>query len=80
MTKLRHLLGLLFCAALFFLLHYAWLHPPTKFALTSSDDLFKTHGEGIAWQRYRDDQIVQQVKEQKLRCSLLPRCLMIRAS
>ena len=65
MTKLRRLLGLLFCAALLFLLHYVWLRPPTKFAPTSSDDLFKTHGEGIAWQRYRGDQIMQQVKAQQ---------------
>ena len=65
MTKLRRLLGVLFCAALLFLLHYAWLRPPTKFATTNSDNLFKTHGEGITWQRYRGDQIVQQVKAAK---------------
>ncbi len=65
MTKLHRILMVLFCAALLFLMHYVWLRPPTEFALTSRDDRFKTHGEGITWQRYRGAHVVQQVKAQQ---------------
>ena len=65
MNKLRRILMVLFCAALFFLLQYVWLRPPPKFT-ANDDEMFKTHGEGITWQRYRDNQIVQQIKAAKV--------------
>ena len=65
MNKLRCILMVLFCAALFFLLQYVWLRPPPKFT-ASDDEMFKTHGEGITWQRYQDNQIVQQIKAAKV--------------
>ena len=62
MKKLRRTLMVLFVAALLFLLHYVWLRPPAQFATTNAAELFTTRGEGITWQRYRDEQIVQQVR------------------
>ena len=63
MGKLRRILLLLFCGALLFLLQYVWLRPPPNFS--ARDDMFKTQGEGIVWQRYQGNQIVQQVKAQQ---------------
>ena len=60
MNKLRRMLMLLFCAALFFLLHYVVLQPTTQFSALSSD-VFTTHGEEIKWYRYHDNTVVQQV-------------------
>lgn len=64
MNKLHQILMVLFCAALLFLLQYVWLRPPPKFS-ASRNNMFKTHGEGITWQRYQGNQIVQQVKAAK---------------
>lgn len=60
MTKLRRVLMLLFCAALFFLLQYVLLQSDTQFSTVSSD-VFTTYGEGVRWYRYRGDTVVQQM-------------------